>query len=70
MGQHRSSYIGEVVADGFQPGGERIAGADVEAREAVVEDSGGGAGEVDRVGDRRPVLAVSNSMMPSRCSMT
>jgi hypothetical protein len=39
-------------------------------REAVVEDSGGGAGEVARVGDRRPVLAVSNSMMPSRCSTT
>jgi hypothetical protein len=40
MGQHRSSPIGEVVADGLQPGGERIAGADVEARgEAVVEES-------------------------------
>jgi hypothetical protein len=37
MGQHRSSHIGEVVADGLQPGGERIAGGDVEAREAVVE---------------------------------
>lgn len=58
MGQHRSSHIGEVVADGLQPGGERIAGADVEARgEAVVEDSDGAAGEVARVGDRRPVLA-------------
>jgi hypothetical protein len=39
MGQHRSSHIGEVVADGLQPGGERIAGADVEARRAVVEES-------------------------------
>ena len=40
MGQHRSSHIGEVVADGLHPGGERIAGADVEARgEAVVEES-------------------------------
>jgi hypothetical protein len=40
MGQYRSSHIGEVVADGLQPGGEPIAGADVEARgEAVVEDS-------------------------------
>jgi hypothetical protein len=58
MGQHRSSHIGEVVADGLQPGGECIAGADVEARgEAVVEDSDGAAGEVARVGDRRPVLA-------------
>jgi hypothetical protein len=57
MGQHRSSHIGEVVADGLQPGGERIAGGDVEAREAVVEDSGGAAWEVARVGDRRPVLA-------------
>jgi hypothetical protein len=27
MGQHRSSHIGEVVADGLQPGGERVAGA-------------------------------------------
>jgi hypothetical protein len=45
VGQHRSSPIGEVVADGLQPGGERIAGADVEAREAVVEDSGGAAGK-------------------------
>jgi hypothetical protein len=57
MGQHRSSHIGEVIADGLQPGGERIAGGDVEAREAVVEDSGGAAWEVARVGDRRPVLA-------------
>jgi hypothetical protein len=39
MGQHRSSHIGEVVADGLQPGGERIAGGDVEARRAVVEES-------------------------------
>jgi len=40
MGQHRSSHIGEVVAGSLQPGGERVAGADVEARgEAVVEDS-------------------------------
>jgi hypothetical protein len=46
MGQHRSSHIGEVVADGLQPGGERIAGADVEARgEAVVEDSVAAPGE-------------------------
>ena len=35
MGQHRSSHIGEVEADGLQPGGERIAGAGVEQHDAV-----------------------------------
>jgi hypothetical protein len=70
MGQHRSSHIGEVVADGLQPGGERIAGADVEAREAVVEKSqvappGKSLGSVT---DARP-WPVSNSTMPARCSM-
>jgi hypothetical protein len=39
MGQHRSSHIGEVVADGLQPGGERIAGAMSKRGEGVVEDS-------------------------------
>ena len=39
-------------------------------REAVVEDSGGGAGEVARVGDDARPWPVSNSTMPSRCSMT
>jgi hypothetical protein len=36
----RAAFELRQPADGLQPGGERIAGADVEARsEAVVEDS-------------------------------
>jgi hypothetical protein len=72
MGQHRSSHIGEVVADGLQPVGERSAGADVEARgEAVVEESqvappGKKPGSVT---DARS-WPVSTRTMPSRCLMT